>query len=376
MNLAFLRPLYESPGPWVSVYLDATRSEQKADHEVDLRLRAMREHLVAKGADPATIDAIEDTIRQRPYEHGRYGVAVFARGTDVALVETLSEPPVSENAFVEPFPHAMPLIAARGEEVPYVRVLADRAGADLNALTVGGAPRSDKVKGSDPYPIHKTKVGGWSQARYQRSVEESWRRNAGDVAAAAAELAEQVGAEVIVVGGDVHAVDDLVPKLPKRWHDHVVRTEAGSRGAGADETALDDVTMRAITDTAQKHVRDVIDRFRVQQGEGSASTGLSDVVTRLQRGQADTVLLVNDESSTDKLWIAPDDVTLISVDDQPLREAGVTDPLLVRADAALVRAIAGTGAQLILIEPGEVDLEHGIGAVLRYADASSAASSS
>lgn len=373
MNLAFLRPLFDRPGSWVSVYLDATRSEQKADHEIDLRLRAMRERLVEKGADPVTIDAVEDTIRQRPFEHGRYGIAVFAQGTDVALVETLSVPPPSEDAFMEPLPHAMPLIAARGEEVPYVRVVADRAGADLNALTVGGSPRSEKVKGSESYPIHKSQVGGWSQARYQRAVEETWRRNAGDVAAAAAQLAEHVGAEVIVVGGDVHAVQDLIGKLPKRWRDHVVRTGAGSLGAGADETALDDATIQAIAETANRRTRDVLDRFRVQQGDGSASTGLTDVVARLQRGQADTVLLVNDESSTDRLWIDPDDPTVIAVDDQTLREAGVKDPLRVRADAALVRAIAGTGAQLILLAPGEVTLEHGIGAVLRYADAGSTA---
>jgi hypothetical protein len=97
------------------------------------------------------------------------------------------------------------------------------------------------------------------------------------------------------------------------------------------------------------------------------------VVARLQRGQVDTVLLVNDQSSTDTLWIAPDDPALVSVDDHLLREAGVTEPRNVRADAALVRAIAGTGADLVLIEAGEAALEHGIGAVLRYADASTAA---
>jgi hypothetical protein len=98
------------------------------------------------------------------------------------------------------------------------------------------------------------------------------------------------------------------------------------------------------------------------------------VVARLQRGQVDTVLLVNDPSSTDTLWIAPADPTLVSVDDHVLREAGVDDPRKVRADAALVRAIVGTGADLVLIEPGEAPVEHGIGAVLRYADASTAAS--
>jgi hypothetical protein len=52
----------------------------------------------------------------------------------------------------------------------------------------------------------------------------------------------------------------------------------------------------------------------------------------------------------------------------------VQNPARVRADAALLRAIAATGAELIFVEPGEVRLEHGIGAVLRYADASTAAS--
>lgn len=98
------------------------------------------------------------------------------------------------------------------------------------------------------------------------------------------------------------------------------------------------------------------------------------MVARLQRGQVDTVLLVNDESSTDMLWTAPEDPSLVSVDDHVLREAGVADPVKVRADAALVRAIAGTGADLILVEPGEAPLEHGMGAVLRYADAGTAAS--
>jgi hypothetical protein len=41
----------------------------------------------------------------------------------------------------------------------------------------------------------------------------------------------------------------------------------------------------------------------------------------------------------------------------------------VRADAALLRAIAGTGADLVLVNPDDAPLEHGIGAVMRYADA-------
>lgn len=49
MNLDFLRPLFTHRGPWVSVYLDATRASENGDHEVALRWRALREQLTRGG---------------------------------------------------------------------------------------------------------------------------------------------------------------------------------------------------------------------------------------------------------------------------------------------------------------------------------------
>lgn len=373
MNLDFLRPLFDRPGPWVSVYLDATRASENADHEVDLRWRALREQLERQGADADTLDAVRRALDEHPYQPGRYGLAVFARAGEAALVETLPAPPPADEAYLGPLPHAMPLVAQRGAEVPYVRVLADRTGADLDALSVGGVPRHRTVTGGATFPLRKVHAGGWSHRRYQQAVEESWKHNADDVAAAAVQLAEAVGAEVIVAGGDVRAVQTFAGRLPKRWHDRLVRTDAGARSAGADESALDDVTIQAVADIADRETRAAIDRYQAQRGAAQASTGLTDVVAHLQRGQVDTVLLVDDLSSTDTLWIDPDDPTLLAVDDHVLREAGTSGPLKVRADAALLRAVAGTGAQLTLVGPDEVPLDHGIAAVLRYPDAGSAA---
>jgi hypothetical protein len=255
-----------------------------------------------------------------------------------------------------------------------VRVLADRTGADVEGLAVGGTPRRMEVTGSETFPLRKVHVGGWSHRRYLQAAEESWKRNAGDVATAAVELAESVGAETIVVGGDVRAVQMFTGRLPKRWQDRVVATHAGSRHAGAEDDGFDEVTTSAIAEVAHRHVTDAVDRYRAQQGDGTAGAGLTDVVTRLQRGQVDTVLLIDDPSSTDMLWIDPDDPTIVSVDDHVLRESGIANPQKVRADAALLRAIAGTSAGLVLVRPEEVTLDHGIGAVLRYADGSTAAS--
>ncbi|XTZ14442.1 Vms1/Ankzf1 family peptidyl-tRNA hydrolase [Micromonospora echinospora] len=369
MNLGFLRPLYDRPGPWTSVYLDASRAGENADHEVGLRWRALREDLAGQGVDPATLDALDQAVRDQPAQPGRYGLALFARAGQVALVEPLPAPPPSDEAHHGPLPHVMPLLAQRGEEVPHVRVLAGRTGGDLDAVTADGAPRQRTVEGGETFPLRKVQAGGWSHRRYQQAAEVSWDRNAGDVAAASVDLAESIGAEVIVVGGDVRAAQLFVERLPVRWRERTVRTDAGSRHAGADNTALDGVTVRAIAEVADRHTRDIIDRYQAQAGDGSAPTGLAEVVAALQRGQVDTVLLVNDTSSTDTLWIGPDDPTLVAADEQTLRDLGVSDPQRVRADAALLRAIAGTDAGLVLVGPDDAPLEHGIGAVLRYADA-------
>ncbi|MGQ5265258.1 baeRF2 domain-containing protein [Micromonospora sp. ZYX-F-536] len=369
MKLRFLRPLFDQPGPWASVYLDASRAGENADHEMELRWRALREDLTDQGVDAATLDALDGAVRDRPTQPGRYGLALFACAGQVALVEPMPAPPPSDEAQYGPLPHVMPLLAQRRAEVPHVRVLADRTGGDLDAITADGTPRQRTVEGDETFPLRKVQVGGWSHRRYQQAAEVSWERNAGDVAAATVDLAESIDAEVIVVGGDVRAAQLFVERIPVRWRDRTVRTDAGSRHAGADNAALEDVTVQAIAEVTDRHTRDIIDRYRAQAGDGSAPTGLAEVVAGLQRGQIDTVLLVNDASSTDTLWIGPDDPTLVAADEQTARALGVQNPQRVRADAALVRAIAGTDAELILVEPDDVPLEHGIGAVLRYADA-------
>ena len=369
MDLSFLRPLFDQPGPWVSVYLDATRAEENAEHQIELRWRALKEGLTADGADERTVAAVERAVFDHPARPGRYGLAVFASAGEVALAEPLPAPPLTDEATWSPLPHAMPLIAQRGQEVPYVLVRAGHTGGEVTALDAGGVPRHERVEGSEKFPMRKVRAGGWSHLRYHKAVEETWKRNAGDVAAAAADLAGQVGAEVIVVAGDPRSIPLLVDQLPKRWQGRVVTSEV----IGESE-AVDDVTVQAIAEAADQHTRQAIDRYNAQRGDGGGSAGLSDVVTRLQRGQADTVLLIDDPSSTDRLWIGPDDPSLVATDADLLRQSGVEQPIEVRADAALLRAIAGTGADLVLVQPGEADLPHGIGAILRYDDGATAAS--
>ncbi|WP_433270198.1 Vms1/Ankzf1 family peptidyl-tRNA hydrolase [Micromonospora vinacea] len=367
MQLSFLRPLYDRPGPWCSVYLDASADTEDAHPALDLRWRALERSLAEQGADEANIAALDRVVRGHDPMVGDYGLAVFASHGRVVLSEFLSAPPLRDLAHVGPLPHVMPLLAQRGEQVAWVRVLADRTGADAIAISAGGVPRKAHVVGGETFPLRKPQPGGWSQDIYQKAAMEAWHRNAGDVTAATVQLAEKVGAEVVVIAGDVRATGMIAAQMPERWQDLMVRTDAGSRAAGADLTLLDDLTVQTIAEIADQRISAALDRFGVQEDVGG---GLEAVVSALQRNQVDTMIIVDDPSANGELWIGAEP-TEIAVDPGQLAAMSVADPQRVRADAALVRALVGTDAALTVLGPDEApDLTDGVGAVLRYVDPS------
>lgn len=185
--------------------------------------------------------------------------------------------------------------------------------------------------------------------------------------AATVDLADRVGADVVVVAGDVRATGMIAAQMPERWQDLVVRTDAGSRAGGADQTMLDDLTVQTIAEVADQRISAALDRFGVQEDVGG---GLDAVVSALQRNQVDTMIIVDDPSANGELWIGAEP-TEIAVDPGQLAAMSVTDPQRVRADAALVRALVGTDAALTVLGPEEApELTDGVGAVLRYVDPS------
>ncbi|MEV6930042.1 Vms1/Ankzf1 family peptidyl-tRNA hydrolase [Dactylosporangium sp. NPDC051485] len=368
MDVSFLRPLYERPGRWASVYLDGTRQREDVTAAVELRWRNARTGLERAGCDRATADALGAALLAERGREGPRGVAGFACAGRVELMRVLDGPPRRQIAVFEPLPHAMPLLAQLGEGIPYVRVLLDRTGGDVEAVGTGRVVHRESVAGGEVFPMHRSKPGGWSAPRYQRAAHVTWQRNAGDVAAAVAEAAWQCGAEVIVVAGDPQARPMLVAKLPEHWQERVVQTTEGARAPGADLAALDDATAEAVAERAAEAATGVLDRYHSHRGTGGAAAdGLPAVVHALQRGQADTVLIADDPSATGRVWIGPEPLQL-SFDRAELEGMGVPAPQRARADAALVRAIVGSDAHLLFVAPDDLPGDISVATLLRYAD--------
>src|SRR5689334_15948090 len=172
------RNLYDAPGPFVTVYLDASRSTESGAAEVELRWRDMRVELERDGASAADLDALESAVEQDRSTPGRHGLALVATGGNVVFVADLPRPPVRPGARVAPLPHLMPYLAATTQQVRHVLVVADRTGADIGVERSGAVVSQEAVDGQQTYPVHRTATSDWSEWHFQNRVENTWRANA------------------------------------------------------------------------------------------------------------------------------------------------------------------------------------------------------
>lgn len=357
MKLAYLRPLYEHSGPFASVYLATERHTADAAKALALRWRHARTELSRLGVDETTLQALEEIVTDR--DNSAPGRALFAADGQVVHHEMLPEPPPRVIPKVGELPHVMPLLASRHEPVPHVCVKADRMGAEI--ISVADERRVTSVDGID-WPIQKVRAGGWSEPNYQRSAEETWEANAREAAAAVVREAEAVDAAVIIIAGDVRARELIADDLGEPWSSRVVITDRGARNAGADEELLEKEVARILREIRDRHLAEVMARFREGHGRGDAVAGLEAVTDALRNGQVDT-LLVADGRVRGELWFGPQGHELATAK-KTLQEMGVPDPRPAPAGSVLARAVAATDAEILF--PRELDALDGLGAVLRY----------
>jgi Bacterial archaeo-eukaryotic release factor family 2 len=338
VNLGFLRSLYDEIGDYVSVYLDTDRAHQNAVEEIELRWRAARQRLAEAGASAASLDAAA-AVTGGPT--GARGYAVFARHGAVAFTCALDAPPRREIVRLAPLPHLMPVLAQRRPPIPHVRVSATRVGGEIVAVGGTGQQWRDWVAGQR-WPVHKTQVGGLSQDRHQRSVEETWEENAKALAAEVVAAADRIGARHVVVSGDIRARSLLLEHLttPLRESAAVLEEEVS-----ADSQAMTEAADRALADWAGRHSRERFDDWRTRLAHGLGVEGLAPVMAAFRDGQVSDLFLADDPSSTASAWIGPAGSDL-AVSEEELLERDVPAPARDRADAAIVRAVAHTDAEL------------------------------
>jgi release factor family 2 len=373
------RTLLDSSGPFASITLDTSRSDESGGNEVRLRWEAVRRDLAEHGATDEVLDAMEKAVLEptgRAGQAGRFVVASAGEpGVKVLLDEVLPMAPSTEQPVWGPAPHLLPGVRATCTSVPYFLVKIDRAGADVE---IHGAPdervETETVEG-DHDVLHKVPGGGWAHLRQQKRVEDSLERNATEVAQAVARLHRRFHPALVLLAGDVRAVGAFLEHAPSEVASITVQLDSGGRADGVKEEAMEAAVQAALDDYRRATQRKLIERY--QEGEGredNAVQGLPDVVDALRRSQVEEILLRDDPSSTLHLWVGEQPL-LIGMTEAEVRSIGAEHPQRVRADAALAWAALGSDAALTLLDEellgAEVPhLEDGIAAVLRWSDRS------
>ena len=371
MRLGWLRPIFDIPGPYATVVFDATRAHEDAAHEVELRWRSARERLTAVGAPDALLDAMETAALAPTGAVGDHALVLIGAGERVRLARVIPGQPVREIASWSPVPHVFPLVRAYAFAVPFVLVVADRHGADITVIGPRGDRLDEHTVEGKTWPLRKVGVGGWAHLRYQHKVENLWESNAALVAADVDTAVAESAARLVLAAGDVRAVEKLEGELGTTAKERFSALVSGGRAAGVDEDAKGEEIDRVVTQAAVAHVSEITEKYAQETGRGGAATGgLAGVVEALRRAQVETLLLRDDPSSDLTLWTSAGEPSLVAMDRAELDRLGVEDAVEDRADAVLLRALAGTDAGIALVADPTVELPQGVGAVLRYADAS------
>jgi hypothetical protein len=201
------------------------------------------------------------------------------------------------------------------------------------------------------------------QPHSHRAAEDAWRANAKRIARVVEQTVSTCAAEVIVVAGDVRARSAVLEELSEPV---LARTVESGRSGGP---GLDAEVAAAVERKRAERLRAAVDRFEEQLTKGRrAVDGLGAVVGALRNAQVGSLLAEDGVNLSARVWVGPRCTDLAGSAGE-LRDLGVTDPVEERADAALIRALAGTQGEFFLVNSGGWHAEQGLGALLRYADA-------
>jgi release factor family 2 len=358
-----LAELAHLTGPFLSLYLITEGDVENAVQRSEVRWKHARSDLARRGAPEAVLKEIDDFV---PDAHlAGETLAVIADSRQIRHIEHGPGVAPVDLAWWEAAPRLLPILHWQQTQLPHLIVLTDRTGADLYSLSRGAPELIGEVEGERDFPMHKTKTGGWSQRRIQQRVENTWAENARDVADVVTRAVRDIDARVVVVAGDVRAVQLLRESLPETV-DELVRVIDKEPPRHRPEDPLP----QDVTSLVHEHVRAetaaLLDRFAEERGQhDKAAEGVDRTAEALSMAQVAVLLVAEDGDEDRALWFGTDPIP-VSAEPNLLEELGVSEPVRDEARDVLVRAALGTGAGVRVLDPDLEPPREGVGALLRW----------
>ena len=363
-DLSDFAKVLEADGPFLTVMLDTTSNIENASQRAQASWKTLRNNLSDEGVPDQILDAVEELVPTAHERGDTFGVIANAKN-GVLYTDHWFEPLSQSHSAYDTLPRLAPFIVWRQANLPYVVVLTDRQGADIEAYVPGGDDIDLTVKG-ETYPIRKVSAGGWSMRRYQNRAEEVWNKNAKEVADEVTRVVSEVDAPLVVLAGDVRASQLLREHLPEETLARIKEIDGGRTADGSADTMTPTIRRLVQTAAAEATVA-VLQKFREERGQMDRyADGPRAVCAALQEGKVETLLVHEPQDDPRRAFFGPE-VTQVAVDAADVKELGVDAPQEGHLVDVLIRAALGTGASVRVVphtsSSGPTD---DVGAILRW----------
>jgi peptide chain release factor subunit 1 len=301
------------------------------------------------------------------------GVAVFACSAGELFEAVQLTAPIEQHWLsISDQPHLYPLARIESLHPRYAAVLADTNAARILVFATGEVVSEHEIKG---IKTKRTSQGGWSQARYQRHIENFHVQHAKEVVDALEKIVQQENITEIIVAGDEVVMPLLREQMPKHLAEKVVdhvRMNLNSPPEQLIESSLE-ALRRVHSQTEREKVETAIGGFR---SGGLGVVGPQDTLEALIKGQVEELLISSSLRELQPVGaLAPSTASdsLEAVLPEPVLETVASgEPADARTETIrladeLITKAAQTGARITFVEDADLLSDFGgVAAILRF----------
>ncbi|WP_411720884.1 Vms1/Ankzf1 family peptidyl-tRNA hydrolase [Mycetocola sp.] len=356
--------LWRRQTPSSVVHVDAAKLFDGSGQDAETHRQVIQDSLAAAGAPPADRAAIDRILAEPTGVGGPCSRFLVVTDGEPAVNEILAGPMASpEIVTFSPVPNLLPLLIDRNNDALYLIVEAGREGGEIQAFRArhNGTLHHEDVQGRTD-SLNKVQAGGWSHSRYQNHSEEIWKQNQNQLAEAVDALVRELRPRLLVLAGDVRAVQLLSEELAPASREITSTVATHVRAAGSSRDALDEHVAAKLDELRAKDESAAIDRLSAGDFENGA-VGVGAVLHSLQQGQVETMLFDLDSLGDRTLFALASEPWVASAPEDAL---GVAVLDSVPAALALARAALVADSRLMFVDPGGLPQQTGVAAVLRW----------
>jgi len=291
------------------------------------------------------------------------GVAIFACWGAEEFFEAIQlTTPIGDNrVYAYNQPHLYHLARLDDQYPRYAAVLTDTNTARIFVFGLGHVIDAEEVKGKK---VHRVKVGGWSQARYQRRVGNAHQEHAKEVIERLAQIVREDHVSHIILAGDSVAIPLIQEQLPQEM---ASMAEVMKMDIHASEQDVLTATLAKLQEQDAKTDGEKVGRLMNQyRARGLAVAGLQETLEALANGQVEELLI---SGALEESHPEPEEVPAILAPEIPDSEGGTKseEPRQASLPDLLVTKAKQTGATVTFVEDAALlESVGGVGAFLRW----------